>query len=552
MKIDSRDKDLVDKTLRSFDEVSGDRGVWESHWEEIAERILPEHRNTLRLNSFNTPGMRKTEFQYDSTAAIALSRFSAILTSILTPDNWVWHKVKTTNRELNAEREVRLYFEEVNRVLWDERRRPTANFSGQNYQCNQSLGAYGTKVLFIDENLKSGGMRYKYCHIGRTYIQENTQGQVDRVYRNEKFKGYQLLERPRWKSAIEKFDRDFVTQIEKNPRKEFTVIHHVCPRADDYDPSRMDFRGMEFMSCYILREARILLQEGGYRNFPFSPGRYEQVMDEQYGRSPAMIALPSVKTLNEMKKTVITQGHRIIDPVLFTHDDGVVDALSMQPGAVNPGFVNEDGRMLVGALPTGNLAISKDLMDDERAPINDVFLVSLFQILVENPQMTATEVLERSREKGILLAPSAGRQQSESMGPQITREIDILAAQRRLPPMPQVMIEARGEYDIEYDNDLTRAARAQELAAFERSVQQAIEVAVQTGDRSALDHFDFDAATPEGSQIRGVPERWLKDADEIAAARVARQQQEQMQQAVQAAPGAAAIIKANAVANKGA
>ena len=40
--------------------------------------------------------------------------------------------------------------------------------------------------------------------------------------------------------------------------------------------------------------------------------------------------------------------------------------------------------------------------------------------------MTATEVLERAREKGALLAPTMGRQQSEALGPMIEREIDIL------------------------------------------------------------------------------------------------------------------------------
>lgn len=43
-------------------------------------------------------------------------------------------------------------------------------------------------------------------------------------------------------------------------------------------------------------------------------------------------------------------------------------------------------------------------------------LVTLFQILTETPQMTAAEVVERTNEKGILLAPTVGRQQSEYLG----------------------------------------------------------------------------------------------------------------------------------------
>jgi hypothetical protein len=42
------------------------------------------------------------------------------------------------------------------------------------------------------------------------------------------------------------------------------------------------------------------------------------------------------------------------------------------------------------------------MMLEEQALIKDTFLVSIFQILSENPEMTATEVMERTREKGIL------------------------------------------------------------------------------------------------------------------------------------------------------
>jgi hypothetical protein len=49
-----------------------------------------------------------------------------------------------------------------------------------------------------------------------------------------------------------------------------------------------------------------------------------------------------------------------------------------------------DGRPLVHALPTGDPRIGQEIMEDERKAINSGFLIDLFQILVETPQMTAT------------------------------------------------------------------------------------------------------------------------------------------------------------------
>jgi hypothetical protein len=263
-----------------------------------------------------------------------------------------------------------------------------------------------------------------------------------------------------------------------------------------------------------------------------------------------MDVLPAVKTLNEEKKTILKQGHRVVDPVLLAHDDGILDSFSLKPGAVNYGAMTADGRPLVGTLPVGNLAVGKELMDDERAVINDAFLITIFQILVETPQMTATEVLERTKEKGILLAPTIGRQQSEYLGPMVEREVDLLARQGLLPPMPDILIEAQGEYSLEYDSPLSRAQRAEEASGLMRTVETALAVVNVTQNPEPLDYFDWDKIVPEISEIQGVPVRWMRSFEQVQALRQGRAQQMQTQETIQAAPAAAAMIKATAAANK--
>ena len=98
-------------------------------------------------------------------------------------------------------------------------------------------------------------------------------------------------------------------------------------------------------------------------------------------------------------------------------------------------------------------------MEDERTLIKDTFLISLFQILTENPEMTATEVMERVKEKSILLAPTVGRQDSEYLGPMVLREIDVLKAQNLLPPQPKMLAQSRGDYKIVFDSPITRSSK---------------------------------------------------------------------------------------------
>jgi hypothetical protein len=184
------------------------------------------------------------------------------------------------------------------------------------------------------------------------------------------------------------------------------------------------------------------------------------------------------------------------------------------------------------------------MMDMEKAVIKDAFLISLFEILVEDrKEMTATEVLERAREKGMLLAPTAGRIESEFLGPLLEREIDLLQQQGLVPPMPPILQQANAEYRIEYDSPMSRMRRAEKVSGFLRSLDQAANYTRLTGDPSPLDWYAFDRAMPEIQDILGAPVGWTSTEDEVAAKRQQRSQQQQIQQLTAAAPALATVQK---------
>jgi hypothetical protein len=537
--------EIAAEIIQEFYRISGDRGNFESQWEEIAERVIPSHSQTFSNRGMTfTKGDKRTQQLFDSTAAIALNRFSAILDSLLTPRNQTWQRLVPDNPYLAKNYNVRLWFEEATRILFKYRYTPKANFASQNQMVFKSIGAYGTGSMFIDNLYGEPGLRYRNIHLGEIYFAENHQGQIDRAWRQFPMTARQAIQK--WGDLV---PQQIKEAVKISPLRNFYFLHCVKPRTD-LDPTKKDYKGMAYASYYVSIEGQVLLSEGGFKTFPYPTSRYEQSPGEVYGRSPAMDVLPAIKTLNEQKKTVLKQGHRTVDPVLLASDDGVLDDMDLTPGAVNYGGVTADGRVLVHPLPVGNIAISKELMDDERAVINDAFLVTLFQILVESPTMTATEVIERTREKGILIAPTVGRQQSEYLGSATEREVDILLGQRLLPPMPPELIEAQGEYKIEYDSPLSRAQRAEEAAGLMRTLESALNVVQITQDPSPLDFFNWDVIIPSVADIQGVPVSWLNNLEKVQALRQGRAQQQQAQQAMQAAPGAAAMVKALSVAQK--
>lgn len=531
------DQDKAAEIVREFQRMQGERTNWESHWEEVARLVLPSYAGVFTSMGTRTDGAKRTEYQYDSTAGSALVKFASVMESMLTPRNQTWHRLQPSDPYLMKDRASRLWFDEATRVLFDYRQQPKANFQAQNHENYMALGAFGTGCLFIDQ-LQPRGLRYRAVHLGEIYFAENHQGLIDKAIRR-----FQLTARQAKQKWGDKISPKITERADKSPEDKFWFVHCVKPR-EDVDSNRMDYKGRPFASYYVEEETKVMVSEGGFGTFPYAISRYVQAPGETYGRGPAMECLPAIKVLNEEKKTMLKQGHRIVDPVILAADDGVLDSFSLKPGAVNYGSMSADGKRLVDILPTGNLAVAQEMMQMERLSIHDAFLITLFQILTETPTMTATEVLERTREKGMLLSPTMGRQQSEYLGPMIDRELDLLVEQFLLPPMPPALLEARGEYKIEYDSPLSRAQKAEEVAGLWRSLELPLKVAEITQNPEPLDHYDWDVIIPESSRIQAVPERWLRAAEAVQARRDERAEAAQTQQMIEAAPAVAGLMKA--------
>lgn len=544
--IGSAAEEKAQKVLKEQERASSLRGQWEQVWEQIARRILTSY--VLQFAGQNRadqyPGQQFTEEMVDATGANALLRFAAVMESMLTPRGSTWHYLEPNDPYLMKDRSTRLWFEEANRALFRMRYAPSANYASQKHEDYLMLGAFGTGAIYIDtlKSKRERGLRYRAVHLGQNYFMENHQGIIDTNYRKFPYTASQAVGH----FGEEHLPKKIVDDARDSVRSQNThwFVHKVAPRPDhEYDPGRVDEFGMPFYECYVSVTEKTLVYEGGYFTFPYAISRYMTTPGEVYGRSPAMFALPSLKTLNEIKKTLLKHGHRSVDPVLLTHDDGILDSFSLRPGALNPGGVTADGKRLVQELPVGNPMAGKDQAEEERVTINDFFLVSLFQILVESPQMTATEVIERTREKGALLSPTMGRQQTESLGPQIEREIDLAVRMGMLGPMPPALLEARGEYQVRYDSPLSRMARAEEASGGLRTIETAINVAEKTQNPEPLDHFNWDVLIPELADINGMPVRWLNDARTVQKIRESRGQQAETQQMIESAPAGAAMLK---------
>ena len=307
----------------------------------------------------------------------------------------------------------------------------------------------------------------------------------------------------------------------REPDEEVEVLHAVVPRINR-DPNKRDNKNMPFASFYVDMQSKGLLSESGFQEFPYIVPRFLKATGETMGRSPAMVALPDVKMLNLMSKTIIQAAQKQIDPPLLVPDDGFLLPIRTQPGGLN--FFRSGTRDMITPLNTGaNIPIGLNMEEQRRAAIRSAFYVD--QLLSgQSPNMTATEVVQRQEERMRVIGPVLGRLMNEMLRPLIDRVFALMLRGEMLPTPPEIL-QGR-DVDIEYVSPLARAQKSSSL----NSTMKALEILMPLSQAIPVgDHIDADGLVKHVTDALGVPKTALKSEREVQQVREERAAQQQAQ-----------------------
>lgn len=546
---------LAADVLMVYKEAVTARAPFENDWRMASAYCMPRH-----YASWGTEGPTQTQggsleaarrIAYDSTGVRSLPKYVAILNRLGTPESQRWHKAKASDPYLMKQYSVRKYFDALTDALFKFRYNPGARFVQTTGEVYGSIGVYGIAPTSVTWRKPSpmngrGGIGYKQWHIRNVFIMVDDEGNVTHVfrrfflnYRQFKIKFPDTPEPPAIAAEGRKPVKSEISTVEF-----VNVLHY----RNDYDPQSLSSRRHRVCSSYIcVPDAQYLEEEGkeeGYASMPMLTPRVFTESDFPYGYSAALQAMPAMGGVSAMKKTVLKQGQKAVDPVILANDDGVLSGrVDLRPGKVNYGAVNSQGQKLIQTLEGGNFRVAENMIADERKDIEDAFFVTLFQILTETPEMTATEVVERIAEKAALLAPTMGRLQSELLGPMIQREVEVLAEAGMLPEMPPELAEAQGEYEVVYTSPLAKGQYAEDVSGFMRWLEMGLKYAEVTRSLDALDWVNFDEASPEIADVLSVRTGWVNAPDKVKEMRESRQEQQQEQALLDQAPAIASVAK---------
>jgi len=495
------------------------RALWDIHFQELAEYVYPRRQDFVGVT---TSGEKKMSKIYDSSPIHSAELLAAGLHGMVTNPANDWFSLALTGLEETKDVMVLRYLEDASDTMFNAINRPSTGFATHAHEFYMELVIFGTAIMFVSENETRDGLFFKAIPLHQCYIAEDPFGRVDTLYRIFPFTVKQCYER--WGDNCSDVVRrkfkagDYEDEIE--------VAHCVMPSRYMEDER---FMKKPFASVYIELASDTALQLGGYFEFPYLVARFYKASGEEYGRCPTMTALPDIKMLNKVQQTLIRGIQKAVNPAILVPDDGMMSPVRSVPdgltyyraGGDKPTVLNE-----VGTLPLG-----VEFADSLRNAIGRVFFLDQLQ-LKEGPQMTATEVIQRTEERLRLLGPVLGRLQQEFLGPLITRCFMVL---NRLPgpdgeglmPVAPDAVPEGTELKIHYVSPVALAQKQIEAQGIMRSFE--VLAPFIEMDPSILDIFNKEKLVRSTTKMFGVDANVLNTQTEIAEIRNARAQQEKEQ-----------------------
>ena len=506
---------LASELKNNLSRLMEKRSTWESHWQEIADLMLPRK---AEITKERARGDKRSTQIFDATGIHSLELLAASLHGMLTSSANRWFSLRYKEAVLNENDEAREWLEDSIDKMYLAFAR--SNFQQEIFENYHDLIAFGTSCLMVEED-EDDIIRFSARHIKEIYIEENKKGLIDNVYRKFKLTVDQAIQ----KFGAENLSKEINNTYKSNPYDEVEICHIVRPRSI-YDGSKQDKKNMKFQSIYFEHGTDHVISVGGFNENPYVVSRYLKSSTEIYGRSPSMNALPDVKVLNKMVEHGLKASAKMSDPPLLVPDDSMLAPVRMTPGSLN--YYRSGSRDRIEPLNIGqNTTVTLNAENARREAIARMFHVDQLQIQ-SNRTMTATEVLQRNEEKMRILGPVMGRIQSELLEPMINRVFSIMLRNRLFREAPPIL--ANQEIDIEYVSPMALAQKGQEL----QNVMRGLELFGSLSQTMpVMDYIDENGLVKQLVQTLGLPARMIKSDKEVQGIRMERQEAQQQQMQMQ-------------------
>lgn len=530
---ESRDYTALRRDLEMrLHEMETERQPWVSTWSSLATYIKPQDGQFILQQTQTQKGEKNKKEILDNFPLSALRTLSAGMLGGMSSPTKPWFRLSAP-KDAKDNKEIKDWLTEC-----EERIRAAmhkSNFYGGLSSAYSDLGLFGTAVLIIYEDHENVA-RVENIPVGQYFLANDDRGQITTLFRKFNMTIYQV---------IKKFGTDNVSDRVKQAwetknglHMEITIIQAIFPNKD-YNPEGKGKEKWEY--CDVMWEDGQnngkLLQYRGFREKPFLAPRWLTVTGtDVYGESPAMNALPDIKTLQKLTRDKLGAVGKIVSPPLLAPM-----SLKDQPSYLTPNGVTYTADVQTGGMrpvyevPYQVVTIVQNDIEIISRRIGEAFYRDLWMLLdnLEGVQpRSQMELIKREGEKILQLSPVLQKVQGELLEGAIERYFAIMFRRGQLPKPPPVVMKmfAQTENDlkVEYTSELSVAQSAKDTIPIEQMFAFVGNLAGVHPE--VLDKIDFDKGIDGYGDALNVPSALIRATDKANAIREARNQQMKQQQ----------------------
>ncbi len=517
-----------EKIAKNFEKLKGTRTTFDIMYQKLHKYFYVESGDiTVQKDK-----AAEINHLMDSTSLDCGDIMAAGLANYLTPEASKWVYLEHSNPALRDNKEVKEWMQDVSdEVLLTLSR---SNFYNQMPIFYKASGVYGTAGLFCEKD-NDDGVRFYNIPIDKLYLTEDARERPNEYYLKFEYTAEQAISRFGDKCSQEIKD---CYASGRDEDKKFSFICFIGNRLER-DIDKIDQLNKPIRMLWIDAKTKQKMAETGFDSMPCVAHRFYKRPQIVYGYSPAMKALPYVRLINTMADTIIRAGMKTVDPAIALPDDAFLGRPNFNPRQLNyyqrGRLSGKDDIFPIGNF--GNVNVGLAELEWYQAQIKKLMFVDTFQAFSEiTKQMTVPEVMERVSEKMTLLGPAVGRYMNDVLQPLIEKVVLILYESNMLPKMPDVMLDDP-RFEVKFVGRLVQTQRQSEM----NNIINALTISGQIAQMNpeALDKINTDEAINEIFDISGVPQKILRDNNELQAIREARAQaQAQAQQMAMIEQGA--------------
>lgn len=544
-------QEKADHVVRSFKLGRQERQAHDERVDLLAPFVDPTRYGITQQNV--SEGQALLTNVYDSTGIFAHDLAgNYVWTSIANPGA-KWMGLKERRFSLNQDDEVREWMEETrDRMLADRRQ---GNFYQEGHQVVKDTIGFGNGDALLEEGpIRIGrpkfgyrGTRWKSVKIGRYVVFEDGWGQVNgKIY--EQF--FDPI------SAVDRFGRDNVSEAIRaaydtnSLDKRFVILHAILPRSTQ---ERFIGRGntrMPWASMYVEMEAKHLIQESGYSEFPGVNPRVNRVPGEKSGRGRGEIALNDLLTLSTAKRLELEGLAFAFKPMWFVANESVFGTINWVPGGQVP--VRTNGRSvrdMVHEYTGGNRFDITQIKEEElRRSIREAYFVDHIRelMMIEGrKEMTAFEFGQKLNLLHKLVGPIYTTIEDEMLKKDVSRQFNLMFEGGAFSTPPDILLNEGGQIDVVFENPLARSQRMEDVEAMDRVLARISQIAEMqmkfSGKPRAeiLDNFPFDNWARLMSESEGLPATQVLSQKQVAVIRDSFAEQQQQERQAELIQGAA-------------